>query len=206
MLRILLNGLTAALTLVWLTPAQAQLQPEVMAAAIDCQRGVDPNLRLSGCTSVIESGQLEGHADILAKVYNNRGIANRELGSFAEAIADYGEAIRLNPQFAPTYFNRGLAFARLGQYERAIEDFDRTLSFNPVHGGAYHSRGLARCALGDADGTSADWVRVMEIGGEPAVRSVQEMLVDHGFYTGAVDGTFGPATLSALHAYVASEC
>ena len=36
--------------------------------------------------------------------------AGDELGQLAEAIADYDEAIEINPQDAAAYYNRGLAY------------------------------------------------------------------------------------------------
>ncbi len=35
-----------------------------------------------------------------ARVYNNRGFANRQQGNLDQAIADYDMAIRLNPNYA----------------------------------------------------------------------------------------------------------
>ncbi len=39
----------------------------------------------------------------------------KRTGHLAEAIEDYDEAIRLDPQFASAYVNRGIAYRRLGQ-------------------------------------------------------------------------------------------
>ena len=44
-----------------------------------------------------------------------------------EAIQDYDEAIRLNPQFALAYFNRGLAYQELDQHLLATRDYDEAI-------------------------------------------------------------------------------
>ena len=38
----------------------------------------------------------------------NKGMCHFKLGQHQQAIQDYGEAIRLKPDYAETYFNRGL--------------------------------------------------------------------------------------------------
>ena len=48
-----------------------------------------------------------------------RGSAKDELGRYQEAIADYDEAIRLQPDDAEAYSNRGNAKAALGRYQEA---------------------------------------------------------------------------------------
>ena len=63
--------------------------------------------RIDGCSAVIKAGREKG--DKLAEVFNNRGVAYRLKGDHERAIADYGQAIRLNARFAAAYNNRGVA-------------------------------------------------------------------------------------------------
>ena len=44
------------------------------------------------------------------------------------AIADYDQAIALNPQVAMAYYHRGVAHARIGEQGKAIADLERDLT------------------------------------------------------------------------------
>ena len=80
----------------------------------------------------------------------NAGLVDYEQGQLAAAIAEYDEAIILDPQLAAAYINRGLAYFDLGQHERAIRDYDEAIRLNPLNdllALAYIDRGLAYADL-----------------------------------------------------------
>ena len=81
----------------------------------------------------------------------------QDQGRLEEAVAEYTEAIRLNPRFATAYFRRGSAsrHAELGDTAGAIEDFDTNIELNPSFVKAYVSRGVAYVALGQIDAPPA---------------------------------------------------
>ena len=78
----------------------------------------------------------------------NSGAALQEQGRPEEAIAEYDEAIRLDPQLAKAYYNRTFAYDDLGQYQRAIEDYDEAIRLDPQLAEAYANRGFAYTNLG----------------------------------------------------------
>jgi tetratricopeptide (TPR) repeat protein len=73
-----------------------------------------------------------------------------------DAIADYDEAIRLNPGDALAFRKRGVARAAKGDYDGAIADYDQAIRINPQYASAYYRRALARRAKGDLRGAIAD--------------------------------------------------
>ena len=75
------------------------------------------------------------------------GAALHQEGRMEEAIAEYGEAIRLDPQLAMAYDNRGNAYAEMGQYRRAIQDYDEAIRLDPKNAAGYYSRGFANFEL-----------------------------------------------------------
>ena len=81
-------------------------------------------------------------APVLAKTYYNRGIGYAKLKRYRQAIAEYVQAIRVNPRDAKAYRNRGLAYFRLNQDRQAVADLDQAIRFNPRDANAYFIRGL----------------------------------------------------------------
>lgn len=114
----------------------------------------DPDIAISGCTAVIESG--EETTEGLAIAFSNRGIALNSKGQYKHAIQDYDEAIALHPNRAGTFCNRGNSYLRMAQYDRAIEDYSRALGLDSNYVDAIHNRGVAKLRKGDTAGGNAD--------------------------------------------------
>jgi tetratricopeptide (TPR) repeat protein len=79
------------------------------------------------------------------------------------AIADYTEAIRLNPKYDTAYNNRGVARSELGDPKGAIADYNTALKINPTYAEAYNNRGVARSELGDKQGGIADLQKAADL-------------------------------------------
>jgi tetratricopeptide (TPR) repeat protein len=77
------------------------------SAAADCDTPQDPEATIINCTQSINSGKWGG--SYLAAYYNHRGNAYSDKGDNDRAIADYNEAIRLDPKSAVAFNNRGVA-------------------------------------------------------------------------------------------------
>ena len=78
-----------------------------------------------------------------ASVFNNRGAAHNAAGNRDLAIADYTEAIRINPT-AGRFYNRGLAYRDAGNLDAAIADWEAALRIDPNHAAARRSLESAR--------------------------------------------------------------
>ncbi len=57
----------------------------------------------------------------------NRGVGNLADGRFADAIADFTQAIEFDPQRANAYRLRGIAYKNIGEEARAEADYDKAL-------------------------------------------------------------------------------
>lgn len=64
---------------------------------------------------------------------NRRGVALSRAGKYVEAIHEYGEAIRIDPNMAKAHFNMGLDYVSLRQPDQAAECFRRALAIDPSY-------------------------------------------------------------------------
>ena len=60
-----------------------------------------------------------------SEAYFYRGNAKSDLGDKQGAIADYNQAITINPKYAKVYYNRGVVKSALGDKQGAISDFNQ---------------------------------------------------------------------------------
>ena len=65
-----------------------------------------------------------------ADAYNSRGNRLMEQRLLKSAIADFDEAIRLDPKFTVAYGNRAIAYKTLGDKTKAISDFERFIALS----------------------------------------------------------------------------
>jgi tetratricopeptide (TPR) repeat protein len=112
-------------------------------------------------TQALASGSLSKENQAIA--YNNRGNAYDDMGDTAKAVADYDQALRLNPMFTETYFNRAFARHRLGRYQEALRDYDRLLSLEPALASGYFNRSFTWAALGRYDKAVTDTQKALEL-------------------------------------------
>ena len=77
------------------------------------------------------------------RAYIDQGNARADRGDLAGAIADYTQALTLNPQNAMAYNNRGNAHADQGDLAGAIADYTQALTFDPQYANAYYNRGAS---------------------------------------------------------------
>jgi tetratricopeptide (TPR) repeat protein len=88
-----------------------------------------------------------------AVAYYNRGVESNNKQRYDEALADYTQAIKIDPGYAPAYANRGCIYTDLQRYDEALADLSRSVQLDPTLAPAYLNLGvvlLIRGALRDA--------------------------------------------------------
>ena len=88
------------------------------------------------------------------------------MGRHEEAIADYDEAIRLEPDYAEAYNHRGIARRNLERYEEAIADYDEAIRLRPDFISTYYDRARANMKLGDASKARQDFMTTLALAQE----------------------------------------
>jgi tetratricopeptide (TPR) repeat protein len=120
-----------------------------------------------------------GHREIgpsepgFAVMFYQRANAYGVTGQADSAIADYGQAIRINPTNYLALINRGMIYALYkSDYDRAIADFDEAIGRQPKQAYALTCRALAHKAKGASDLASADLEAAERI--NPEVKKIAE--------------------------------
>ena len=98
-----------------------------------------------------------------AENYLRRGDEYSGAQAYGQAIADYSEALRLQPDWAEAYNNRGYALFWNGQGDKALADYNRALALRPLYPYACNNRGVAYMAGGEPALAIADFTRAIEL-------------------------------------------
>jgi tetratricopeptide (TPR) repeat protein len=127
--------------------------PALADARSDCRywRNLPPERAITGCSEVIR-----GDAQAVW-AYGNRALVYDDKKDYARALADFTQAIELNPKQADIYIARGMTYGHMGDYNRAIADYTRGIEINPRDAGFYVLRGMAYRSSGEHDRANADF-------------------------------------------------
>ena len=139
------------LTAVFTAPARAQLKQQLDLCASET---VTPDVSIGGCTAAIQSGKLT--KKFQARAFLNRGLGYAHKNDYDRAIADFSQAVSLDPNEADAFGNRGIAYELKKDYAHAITDYDQAIRLDPKNAEALYNRSLAKRAQGDKAGAAAD--------------------------------------------------
>lgn len=109
-----------------------------------------------------------------AEAYNQRGIAHYDIKQFDQAIADYSEAIRLEPQNAEALNNRAWTKYISGRVSEALNDADAALNVTRDKAYVWDTRGHINEALGQLNAAISDYRKAIEL--DPELKSSLEGL------------------------------
>jgi tetratricopeptide (TPR) repeat protein len=138
-----------------------QAQEREWTACVNSGHAVSRDAAIAGCTRLIEAG--EGTRSALAGAHSNRGIAYQEKGDLDRAIADYTEALHLNPRYSTAFVNRGKALQQKGELDRALADYNEAIRFDPDQAMAFNNRGTLYQQMGDLRHALADFEEAIKV-------------------------------------------
>ena len=98
-----------------------------------------------------------------ADFYLDQGEAWTAKGEYDRAIADFTQALKLDPNLAEAYIGRGDAWNYKDEYDKAIADFDQALKLDPNLAEAYSGRGESWNDKGEYDKAIADFDQALRL-------------------------------------------
>lgn len=115
------------------------------AGSAACATGVDARRAIEACSAAIR-------ADLgNALLYNRRGDVFTAAGAYARALADYTEAVRLNPQYALAFRNRARVHFYRADFAAAAADFAAAEAIDRGNAYALLWRYVAEARAGTVD-------------------------------------------------------
>jgi tetratricopeptide (TPR) repeat protein len=100
---------------------------------------------------------------IHASDYIKRGRFYLFRGEYDHAIANFDQALQLDPQSVPAYFNRGRANKLNGNYEQALHDYTQAIQLDPKAADAYVNRGQIYNLEGDRERAITDFNQAIQL-------------------------------------------
>jgi tetratricopeptide (TPR) repeat protein len=100
--------------------------------------------------------------DVLAHVYQGRGLIRAQMKDYPGAIDDYTYSLRLQPDSITRTF-RGWAYLAINDLAMALRDFDEAIRLDRKNAHACCGRGLVLARRGRVEEAHADAARVLEL-------------------------------------------
>jgi tetratricopeptide (TPR) repeat protein len=99
--------------------------------------------------------------------YNNRGVIHFSEGAYADAISDFEEAVRIQPDLAVAHANIGYTYAAQQRWADAIEPLSRSIDLGVEElPKAYYNRGIANEETGRIAEAYRDYLKASELAPE----------------------------------------
>lgn len=114
-----------------------------------------------------------------AEEHFSAGVQLQNQDRWEEAIAEYDEAIRLDPQNADVYSNRGFAYFKLDQFEQAILDYGEAIRLDPRNPMVYATRAVTYRIVDKKDEAIADLEKVISLTDSPEQAETAKRLIAH---------------------------
>ncbi len=126
------------------------------------------------------------HAQATPNDLVEQGLTKSDKGDLDGAIADFNQALKLDPNFVRALGNRGNAQKDKGDLDGALADFSRIIELDPKSAHAYAGRAEVKRNKGDLDGAIADFNRAIELDPKDAAAYAARGRVKHD--KGDLDG------------------
>ena len=138
--------------------AELKRQEDRMAAMAEANRKVEEAERQRLAEEERKARAVrEAEEKRKAQEVEKKGMAASNSGDLDGAIANFNEALRLDPKNAVVFFNRGWAYSRKRDDDRAFADYSESIRLDPKNSGAFNNRGLIYSNKREYDKAIADF-------------------------------------------------
>ncbi|MBE9032052.1 tetratricopeptide repeat protein [filamentous cyanobacterium LEGE 11480] len=96
--------------------------------------------------------------------FYEQGLEHLKAQEYAEAVSDFTEALKLNPNHADALYERGRALYELRQKSKALEDYEQAIEINPQRVKSYADSSLDDDSVLDLVSLIADFTPFLGVG------------------------------------------
>ena len=108
--------------------------------------------------NIINNQGYEQNPDIVyAGLFFNRGLAKSYLELEEDAIIDFNEALKIDPEHVSSYGSRGCSFMNINKNKEALSDFNKAISLGDKSFLNYANRANCKQSLSDFKGALEDY-------------------------------------------------
>lgn len=120
----------------------------------------------------------ENDRNVIAVIRKHRGMAYFAMNKFDEALEDFEESIRFDPNAYRTYYYEGIVYSIMKKYETAVECFTKSIEINQFQGHTHFRRAMAYYELEEYEKSMSDLNSAINLGIKPEdCKVLQEKLV-----------------------------
>ncbi len=99
----------------------------------------------------------------------------QQQAAYIDILADYDNALRINPRLIYAWYNKAYIYYELQDYTSAINCYTQAIKINPDFGQAYYNRGLIYLQIGNKNHGIADLSKAGELGVLPSYNVLKRM-------------------------------
>ena len=123
----------------------------------------DYEIAISELTKAIENSNEPGDHYLPMEFYVERGECYFKEYDYDNAIADFNEALKLDPNYCRALSKRAETNAYFQLYDEAIDDYTRLIELNPDNAHYYFERGFNYSDAGLYNKAINDYEKVLEL-------------------------------------------
>jgi len=127
-------------------------------------------------------------APTTASEYTARGVTRQSAGDLDGALADFTQAVALDPKNTDALYHRGVILAAKGDLNGALADYNQVLDLDSKYADAYSNRGFVKQAKGDLDGALADYSQALLLNPKISAAYYNQGLIQYqkGYFDAAI--------------------